>query len=54
MNKQKSFKVSRLKGITPVVAIVLLLLVTVGAVGIVYTQFQGIVNKCENSECKKE
>ena len=31
------------KGITPVIAIVLLLLVTVGAVGVVYTQFQGLV-----------
>ncbi|MFB6099775.1 MAG: hypothetical protein ABEK16_00745 [Candidatus Nanohalobium sp.] len=30
------------KGITPVIAIVLLLLVTVGAVGVVYTQFQNI------------
>ncbi len=32
------------KGITPVIAIVLLLLVTVGAVGVVYTQFQNIAN----------
>lgn len=31
------------KGITPVIAIVLLLLVTVGAVGVVYTQFQDLV-----------
>jgi FlaG/FlaF family flagellin (archaellin) len=31
------------KGITPVIAIVLLLLVTVGAVGVVYTQFQGLI-----------
>lgn len=31
------------KGITPVIAIVLLLLITVGAVGVVYTQFQGLV-----------
>lgn len=31
------------KGITPVIAIVLLLLVTVGAVGVVYTQFQELV-----------
>ena len=31
------------KGITPVIAIVLLLLVTVGAVGVVYTQFQSLV-----------
>ena len=30
------------KGITPVIAIVLLLVVTVGAVGVVYTQFQNI------------
>ncbi|MFP4038191.1 MAG: hypothetical protein ACLFTA_00205 [Candidatus Nanohaloarchaea archaeon] len=33
------------KGITPVIAIVLLLLVTVGAVGVVYTQFQGLVQE---------
>ena len=33
------------KGITPVIAIVLLLLVTVGAVGVVYTQFQNIVDQ---------
>lgn len=31
------------KGITPVIAIVLLLLVTVGAVGVVYSQFQGLI-----------
>lgn len=31
------------KGITPVIAIVLLLLITVGAVGVVYTQFQSLV-----------
>ena len=31
------------KGITPVIAIVLLLMVTVGAVGVVYTQFNSIV-----------
>ncbi|MFB6213598.1 MAG: hypothetical protein ABEJ07_03495 [Candidatus Nanohaloarchaea archaeon] len=31
------------KGITPVIAIVLLLLITIGAVGVVYTQFQNIV-----------
>ena len=31
------------KGITPVIAIVLLLMVTVGAVGVVYTQFQSLV-----------
>jgi len=36
MNRQR-------KGITPVIAIVLLLLVTVGAVGVVYSQFQGLV-----------
>lgn len=35
----------RSKGITPVIAIVLLLLVTVGAVGVVYTQFQNIVDQ---------
>ncbi|MFB6159402.1 MAG: hypothetical protein ABEJ95_07160 [Candidatus Nanohalobium sp.] len=33
------------KGITPVIAIVLLLLVTVGAVGVVYTQFQNIADQ---------
>ena len=33
------------KGNTPVIAIVLLLLVTVGAVGVVYTQFQNIVDQ---------
>lgn len=38
--------ITRRKGITPVIAIVLLLLITVGAVGVVYTQFQGLV---ENS-----
>lgn len=31
------------KGITPVIAIVLLLMVTVGAVGVVYTQFNSLV-----------
>ncbi len=31
------------KGITPVIAIVLLLMVTVGAVGVVYTQFNQLV-----------
>lgn len=39
------------KGITPVIAIVLLLLITVGAVGIVYTQFQGIV---EGNDAEQE
>jgi flagellin-like protein len=34
---------SERKGITPVIAIVLLLMVTVGAVGVVYTQFQSLV-----------
>lgn len=33
---------SNRKGITPVIAIVLLLLITVGAVGVVYTQFQSL------------
>ena len=33
------------KGITPVIAIVLLLVVTVGAVGVVYTQFQNIADQ---------
>jgi len=31
------------KGITPVIAVVLLLLVTVGAVGTIYAQFEGLV-----------
>ncbi|NMI76870.1 hypothetical protein GLT92_00445 [Nanohaloarchaea archaeon] len=31
------------KSITPVIAIVLLLMVTVGAVGVVYSQFQSFV-----------
>jgi len=35
--------INQRKGITPVIAIVLLLLITVGAVGVVYTQFQGLV-----------
>ena len=34
---------SKSKGITPVIAIVLLLLITIGAVGVVYTQFQSLV-----------
>lgn len=37
------FRMKSRKGITPVIAIVLLLMVTVGAVGVVYTQFQSIV-----------
>lgn len=37
------FHMKSRKGITPVIAIVLLLMVTVGAVGVVYTQFQSIV-----------
>lgn len=32
------------KGITPVIAIVLLLLITVGAVGVVYSQFQNLAD----------
>lgn len=39
------------KGITPVIAIVLLLLITVGAVGVVYTQFQGLV---EGNDAEQE
>lgn len=39
------------KGITPVIAIVLLLLITVGAVGVVYTQFQDLVG---NNEAEDE
>ena len=31
------------KGITPVIAIVLLMIITVGAVGVVYSQFQSLV-----------
>lgn len=38
------------KGITPVIAIVLLLLVTVGAVGVVYTQFQDLVGEGPDTE----
>lgn len=34
-----------LKGITPVISIILLLVITVGAVGVAYTQFQGILNQ---------
>lgn len=37
------FNMKNRKGITPVIAIVLLLMVTVGAVGVVYTQFQSLV-----------
>lgn len=33
----------RRKGITPVIAVVLLILITVAAVGVVYTQFENIV-----------
>ncbi len=33
------------KGITPVIAIVLLMLITVGAVGVVYTQFEEITDR---------
>lgn len=33
------------KGITPVIAIVLLLLITVGAVGVVYTQFEELTQE---------
>jgi len=36
---------SKSKGITPVIAIVLLLLVTVSAVGVVWTQFENIVDQ---------
>ncbi|WEL19832.1 archaellin/type IV pilin N-terminal domain-containing protein [Candidatus Nanohalococcus occultus] len=36
-------KLGKSKGITPVIAIVLLLLITVGAVGVVYTQFNELV-----------
>jgi flagellin-like protein len=37
----------RSKGITPVIAIVLLLALTVAAVGIVWTQFQGFVGQAD-------
>jgi flagellin-like protein len=37
------FHMKSRKGITPVIAIVLLLMVTVGAVGVVYTQFQSLL-----------
>ncbi len=36
------------KGITPVIAIVLLLLITVGAVGVVWTQFQSLTGNPED------
>jgi flagellin-like protein len=42
---------SKRKGITPVIAIVLLLLITVGAVGVVYTQFQSLTS---GNEAEKE
>jgi len=43
------------KGITPVIAIVLLLMVTVGAVGVVYTQFNSLVgNPSEELEEQQE
>lgn len=37
-------ELSKSKGITPVIAIVLLLLITVGAVGVVYTQFNSLIS----------
>lgn len=37
-------ELSKSKGITPVIAIVLLLLITVGAVGVVFTQFNSLVS----------
>jgi FlaG/FlaF family flagellin (archaellin) len=37
------------KGLTPVIAIVLLLFITVGAVGVVYTQFSGILDQGQES-----
>lgn len=43
------------KGITPVIAIVLLLLITVGAVGVVYTQFQSLTgNPSQELEDQKQ
>lgn len=41
------------KGITPVIAIVLLLMVTVGAVGVVYTQFNSLVGN-PNEELRQQ
>lgn len=41
------------KGITPVIAIVLLLLLTVGAVGVVWTQFQGLVSGDTSQQVQK-
>lgn len=38
------------KGITPVIAIVLMLLITIGAVGLVATQFRGIITGSDTSE----
>lgn len=43
MERQVGIMLTKRKGITPVIAIVLLLLITVGAVGVVYTQFQSLV-----------
>lgn len=37
------------KGLTPVIAIVLLLFITVGAVGVVYTQFSDILSQGSES-----
>jgi FlaG/FlaF family flagellin (archaellin) len=41
--------ISSRKGLTPVIAIVLLLFITVGAVGVVYTQFSGIIDQGQES-----
>ena len=43
MKRQVGIMLTKRKGITPVIAIVLLLLITVGAVGVVYTQFQSLI-----------
>lgn len=42
------------KGITPVIAIVLLLLITVGAVGVVWTQFQSLVGNPDEDLNKQQ
>lgn len=42
------------KGITPIIAIVLLLLITVGAVGVVYTQFQSLTDTNPQEQINKQ
>lgn len=42
------------KGITPVIAIVLLILITLGAVGVVWTQFQSVLNFGEQANSQQQ